>query len=92
MERRQAILIDRPEHLRKYKVLCKENGIFVSLPVSKPVFPHYQMLMTIGRTTYSLYNDSLEGSSSSVIEMNYVPYPWSDAKELISNFLLKEEV
>ena len=91
MPRGIAITIENPWRLREYKTLCNKNGICVSVPVSKnTVYPHWQMLLKVGNTVYSLYNDTLEGTPTALIEMNYAPYTYFASEKLIKDFINKK--
>ena len=92
MHRKHAVMLDKVWHLKKYKALCKSLGIHVAMPVSTPTFPHYQILICVGEHAYSLYNNSLEGTPSSVLEMNYIPHPFCEHETIVRNFCEENKI
>lgn len=87
-----AVSIENGNQLRNYKMICEANNILYSAPKDKSLtYPHYHLIMPVGDSIYSLYNDKLDGHHFSVLTMGYFLYPFSLFKKDISSFLNPKE-
>lgn len=87
-----AVIIENENQLRQYKTLCEKKAVVFSCPKKdKIIFPHYQILMPVGKTVHSLYNDEFENGPFSVLAMGFNLLPFTLFKKNMELYLTFKE-
>lgn len=88
-----AITIESISQFKLFRNLCNKNGLTaLAHPKIKNLhFPHYQMIVYAGNNVYSLYNERLKDGNMNLVELGYVPLPFSEFRKNVNKYIGTEE-